>query len=69
MTEFSYKNNVQVEVLPVVDLCKKLAKWHFFVGGATQVMVDDMLALANLVCLFCCRALIGACLLCSSVQC
>ena len=33
----SYKKNAQVEVLPVVDLCKKTAKRHFFVGGATQV--------------------------------
>ena len=28
---------IQVDVLPVVDLCKKSAKWHFLVGGATQV--------------------------------
>ena len=33
----SYKKNTQVEVLPVVDLCKKSAKWHFFVGGASPV--------------------------------
>ena len=33
----SYKKNTLVEVLPVVDLCKKTAKCHFFVGGATQV--------------------------------
>ena len=24
--------------LPVVDLCKESAKYHFFVGGAKQVM-------------------------------
>ena len=29
----SYKKNTQVEVLPVVDLCKKTAKGHFFFGG------------------------------------
>ena len=28
---------IQVDVLPVGDLCKKSAKWHFLVGGATQV--------------------------------
>ena len=34
----SYKKNTQVEVLPVVDLCKKSAELHFFAGGATQVL-------------------------------
>ena len=28
----SYKKNAQVEVLLVVDLCKKSAKQHFFCG-------------------------------------
>ena len=32
-----YKKNAQVDVLPVVDLCKKTATCRFFVGGATQV--------------------------------
>ena len=36
------KENTQVEVLPVVDLCKEIGKMFFFlffvfVGGATQV--------------------------------
>ena len=31
------KKNTEVEVLPVVDLFKDLARSVFFVGGATQV--------------------------------
>ena len=33
----SYKKNTQVEVLPVVDLCKNSWNGIFSVGGATQV--------------------------------
>ena len=33
----SYKKNTQVEVLPVVDLCKNRRNNIFFVDGATQV--------------------------------
>ena len=33
----SYKKITQVEVLPVVDLSKKIGEVYFFAGGATQV--------------------------------
>ena len=39
----SYKKNTEVEVLPVTDLFKESAKYHFFVGGATQVDVEEYL--------------------------
>ena len=35
----SYKKDIRVAVLPVVDLCKKSAKLHFFVGSAIQVVI------------------------------
>ena len=36
----SDKKKTQVEVLPVVDLCKKMVNDIFFVGDATQVTGD-----------------------------
>ena len=37
----SYNKNTQVEVLPVVVLGKKMTKYHFFVGGAIQVLGES----------------------------
>ena len=38
----SYEKNAQVDVLPVVDLCKKSAKWHYFCGRCnTGVYVTE----------------------------
>ena len=34
-----YKKNTQLEVLPVVHLCKKSAKWHFFLWAMQHLQV------------------------------
>ena len=44
----SYKNNTQVEVLPVVRVVRKIGEMSFFfVGGATQVVIILMATAGN----------------------